>query len=94
MTDLPRDGRERVTWPLTNVPAGVPVEIQFTHAELTPEWHPMTRDTDTEASILLAGPDVDAGAAVALPAGRSLTRVRFTAGDEIVIREGGAVDVG
>lgn len=87
--NLPRDGREYVSWPIAGQPDDATFEITFDHGET---WLPM-ETTETGARILVAGPDADAGSATVLPAGRNRPEIRLTDNPEIIVRSGGVIVV-
>ena len=92
MPTIPRAGREYVTATLTDAPVGAALEVSIDGGAT---WHPTTRDGDT-IRFLVAGPDATDNPAgtIALPAGRSLVRVRLVDNPETVIRRApDAIDI-
>lgn len=91
MPTIPRAGREYVTATVDGAPDGSALEVSVDGGAT---WHPTTRDGDT-IRFLAAGPDAtdNPPGTIALPAGRSLVRVRLVDNPEVVIRGAGALDV-
>lgn len=83
-------GVEYVRWTVTDAPLDAALEVSFDGTT----WHPLGRDGDT-VRVLLAGPDADPPpGAVVLTAGRNRATIRAADNPEVVIRDGGVIDVG
>lgn len=93
---LPADGCEYAHWPITNAPDGLSFQVQFLPTTGLPTaWLDAETVSAAEVRVLLAGADCtspSAGATV-LAMGRWQATLRCTDAPEIVIRDGGFIDV-
>lgn len=88
---LPKAGREYAKW-VVNAPQNTALSVSFDNGTT---WHELERPADTEARILVAGPqatDNPAGTVV-LTTGRNLAMTRLTDTPEVIIRDAGSIDV-
>lgn len=91
--EIPAGGREWAHWTLTDAPTG-DLHVQL---DGVGDWHILTRDSATEAKLLIAGPSAPApetpDGAVELGVGTHHARIRAIAGDEVIIRPAGYIAV-
>lgn len=90
--NLAPDGREFANWIVTGADEDTTLEVTFNDGTT---WHPLER-TGTSARVLVAGPTAtgNPGGTVVLAVGRNTARIRATDNPEVVVRRGGAIDVG
>jgi hypothetical protein len=85
---LARDGVEYAHWTISGLPD---TAIPTPEVYLAGRWHPMEWAEATDAGwvvrVLVAGPDVQTGTAVALPLGRTVPRIRLTDAPEAIVRD-------
>lgn len=91
MARLPFDARDYITWPLSNLPAGVTdVEVW-----LEGEWHPLELADDRKSGrVLISGPDFegsDVAGQIKLTESNRSVRIRFTSDPQEVPRPAGAI---
>lgn len=90
--NLPPAGREYATWTVTASEVGVDLEVTF-DAGVT--WAALEAVDATTFRCLVAGPDATDNpvGTVILTAGRHFAQLRAVDSPEVIIRDGGTIDV-
>jgi hypothetical protein len=89
---LPPAGREYATWTVTDPPTGITLEVSF---DAGATWATLTAVDATTHRVLVAGPSATSNpvGTVVLAEGRNTPLIRAVDNPEVVIRDGGTIDV-
>ena len=92
---IPRSGREFANWTVIGAPPAAVFEAKLAYPDGTESgWLAVETVNQSLIRLLVAGPDATVGAANPLPAGSTSVLLRLTDTPEIIVRNGGDIDVG
>ena len=92
---IPRSGREFANWSVAGAPPSAVFQAKLTYPDGSESaWLTVETVNQSRIRLLVAGPDADPGDANVLPAGGTSVILRLTDTPELVVRNGGDINVG